>query len=71
MQPSGHTIPQLAHPMQASSFSIIAKLYPFAFTCFDIANTFAGHATTHNLQPLHLSWLTTIAPLIFAISILI
>ena len=37
------------------------------FTCFESTNTFEGHATTHKLQPLHLSVSTTTVPLILAI----
>jgi|GEM_PF-3369641 len=67
MQASGHTYAQAEQPTQASGLAMCEKLYPFEFASNDKANTADGQATTHRLQPLHRSTLTTIAPFTFAI----
>jgi len=67
MQASGQTKAHAEQPTQESGSAIYEKLYPFELASLFSNNTFAGHATTHKLQPLHRSIFTTIAPFIFAI----
>jgi len=67
IQASGHTLAQAEQPTHDSGFAMNEKLYPFEFASLFSNNTFEGQATTHKLQPLHLSTFTTIAPFTFAI----
>ena len=72
MHPSGHTVAQDAQPLQVSSNTCWANVYPFLFTSLAVSDiTCSGHATTQRLQPLQRSVSTTIAPLIFAIGLVI
>lgn len=67
MQASGHTHAHEQHPVQLSGLAMYAKWYPRSFTSLGWSErVLVGQATTQRLQPLHLSMLTVIAPLIFA-----